>query len=383
MADLEAVVRRIENESPDIRVTRAEQVPPTYHAITNEWLTDVLCRDVPGAQVIGHSFDERDDGSSNRRRIFLSYNQAGQEAGLPATVFCKASELMLNRMLLGAIGVAQTEADFYNLIRPRLAIEAPQCLYAKFDPENFASLIMMEDIAGKVRFGHHTIAVTREMAEGMVRTLADLHGPLHGSVELGSATMPLRTWDAWWFELQAIAPLYPDSCDNGFVASEHLMSPALFARRAEIWPKTTRSVERHRELPQTLTHNDVHFKNWYITNEGQRMGLSDWQIACVGHWSRDVIYSLVTALTVENRRAWLEDLIRLYVRLMEGHGVAMPGMDEVWLNLRQQSLTALAFWTNTLRPPEGMPDMQPVDITEEFLRRIYAFMEDYQALDAF
>lgn len=383
MSDAETVKQRFAEEPSGLKVTKAEQVPPSYEAITDDWLTDVLCRGVDGAAVVGHRLDVRDDGSSNRRRIFLEYNKIGQEKGLPDTVFCKATEGLLNRIVLGVSGGAKSEADFYSLVRPRLEIEAPKALYGRFDPKNFASLIMMKDIAGDVRFGHHTIKVTRQMAESMVCTLAGLHGTFYESPELGSATLPYRTWDKWWFDLQEVAPLYADSCDQGFVASEHLMSPALFRRRDEIWPATTRSVERHRELPKTLTHNDVHFKNWYITNQDQKMGLSDWQIIAIGHWSRDLIYSLITALTIEDRRSWLEDLVRFYVERMNEHGINMPGENEIWLNLRQQSLSALAFWTNTLRPPKGMPDMQPLDITEEFLRRIYSFMEDYDALDSF
>ena len=64
-------------------VFRAEDVPPSYEAVTDEWLTDVLCTQVRDARVIGHSFDKRDDGSSNRRRIFLEYNDAGKAAGFP------------------------------------------------------------------------------------------------------------------------------------------------------------------------------------------------------------------------------------------------------------------------------------------------------------
>jgi hypothetical protein len=54
-----------------VLATRADQVPATYEAMTSEWLTAVVCRDVPGAEVTGFSFDARDDGSSNRRRNFL------------------------------------------------------------------------------------------------------------------------------------------------------------------------------------------------------------------------------------------------------------------------------------------------------------------------
>jgi hypothetical protein len=64
-------------------------VPGTYEAITPQWLTAVLCRTTPGAEVTAFRFGDRSDGSSNRARIWLTYNEAGQCAGLPPTVFCK------------------------------------------------------------------------------------------------------------------------------------------------------------------------------------------------------------------------------------------------------------------------------------------------------
>lgn len=383
MTEIADITKAYEQDDKESKVYSKDVVPPTYESITDEWLTDVLCGDTPGAQVVSHRLDERDDGSSNRRRIFLEYNDAGKAAGLPATVFCKMSEQLANRITLAASGAAELEAVFYNSIRPLLGIEAPTGIYAKFDPENFRSLIMMQDMAGQVRFGHHTIEVTREMAEGMVHTLAGLHGPVYEKPILKQ--LGLRNWSKWWKDMMDATPEFGPACDRAFVESIELglMTPALANRRAEIWPATMESARRHADLPETVTHNDVHFKNWYITNEGGRMGLSDWQIVCRGHWARDVIYALTTALTIENRRAWLEDLIKLYVELMKGHGVDMPGLDDVWFNLRQQLMTTLAFWTITLVPAPSMPDMQPRDITIEFLRRIYAAMEDYEALDAF
>src|SRR5690606_22816790 len=109
----------------------------------------------------------------------------------------------------------------------------------------------------------------------------------------------------------------------------------------------------------------------------------DSQCCTKGHWSRDLIYALITALTIENRRAWMEDLVKLYVEEMKARGVDMPPLEEVWFNLRQQLMTVLAFWTITLVPAPSMPDRQPRDITLAFLRRIYAAMDDYNTMDAF
>lgn len=375
------IIQIFENEQHDAKVIKASEVPTSYESITDEWLTDVLCRATPGAKVVSHSFDERDDGSSNRRRIFITYNDAGQ-AALPATVFCKAAETLQNRLVLGISGAAQSEVNFYNIVRPRLDLEAPVGIYAGFDPDNFASLIMLQDLGGKVEFCDDRTVVDWARATSQATTLAKLHSRFYQSPELGSKTLPFRTWHKWWRDMMAASPQFAESCDIAFGDSEALMPARLFRRREEIWPATDKSVARHEELPHGLIHCDVHLKNWYVTPDNV-MGLSDWQIVSAGHWSRDFVYTMTTALTIEDRRKWEKELLRFYLDKMQELGVPRISEDEAWVNLRQQLMTALAFWTITLVPAPGMPDMQPERTTKEFLRRLYAAIDDHDTLDSF
>ncbi|MET0547267.1 MAG: aminoglycoside phosphotransferase family protein [Caulobacterales bacterium] len=364
------------------QVTDPKEVPPTYEAMTPEWLTKVLCKAAPGSQVQGFRFDVRDDGSSNRRRIFIDYNQAGKDAGLPASVFCKAAENLHNRIVLGVSGTAAAEANFYNLVRERLPIEAPKALYAGFDPENFAYLIMMRDMGDSAQFPTDKTLLTRANAEAMVETLAGLHSTFFQSPELGSATIPFKTWPVWWSEMMTGAPTFPACCDAAFGEAESVIPARLFRRRAEVWPCTDKSVQRHNELPHTLIHSDVHIKNWYIAPSGA-MGLHDWQLATIGFWARDFVFSTTTALTVEQRRAWQLDLLRLYLEKMAQKGAPQMGFDEAFLNIRQQLMTALAFWTITLHPTADMPAMQPEDTTMELIKRMATAIDDYDSLDSF
>lgn len=380
--EIERVTRIFQSENLERPVTSAQEVPPSYAAITDEWLTSAICSQTHGARVTGHRFDERDDGSSNRRRIFLDYNEPGQAAEYPPTVFCKAAETLNNRLVTGLSRAAEIEADFYNLVRARIDFEAPQSIYAKFDTNSYASLIMLRDLGGSVSFCDDRTEVTRMMAEQQIVTLANLHACFYESAELGSRTLPFLTWPKWWARMMAASPDFANCCDAAFGESEDNMPARLFARRHEVWDATMQSVERHNQLPKTLIHCDVHLKNWYQSNSG-KMGLSDWQITSVGHWSRDLIYTMTTALTVENRRAWEQDLVRLYLDLMEERGVVREPLDQVWLNLRQQLMTALAFWTITLHPAQGMPDMQPLRTTRVFLNRLLTAIDDHQSLDSF
>lgn len=86
------------------KVTRANELPTSYEAITDEWLTAVLCGKHPGAQVVGHTTSAVDNGTSNRCGIRVSYNDAGRKVGLPERLFCKATHGLSNHIVFGLSG---------------------------------------------------------------------------------------------------------------------------------------------------------------------------------------------------------------------------------------------------------------------------------------
>lgn len=358
----------------------ATDIPISYEAFTPEWLTAVLCGGVPGARVEAFDFDARDDGTTNRRRIFLTYNEAGAAAGLPASVFSKATIDLNNRLTLGACGSAHAEATFYAKVRPRLAIEAPVAYHARFDPESFAYIVLLRDMAGEVTFCDENAPMGRARAESQIALLAELHGTFWRHADLGGPALPLVRWTDWWANLQTMD--YGIFCDKGVEAAEAVMPPRLFARRGEIWPATMASVERHHALPHTVLHADVHLKNWYVATDGA-MGLSDWQNCCIGHWGRDLAYAMTTALAPDDRRAWERDLVALYIDRLAAQGVPAIPFDEAFTIYRQQMLSALAYWTSTLCPPDDWADMQPSHTSTAFIARIATAIDDCDSLDSF
>jgi hypothetical protein len=360
-------------------VHRASQLPLSYEAITDEWLTDVLCRGHPGAAVTGHELSAPDSGSSNRRRIAVSYNDAGRRAGLPASLFCKASHELSNRLVLGMSGAAHCEVTFYNHVRSLLSIEAPQPYFAALDPQSFNSIVVLKDLSSDaLEFCSHRTVMTRARADSQIELLAALHGACYHRPELKAELVRFPTWSEYFQNTCAFG--MEEGSNQGFRAAEEVIPPRLYRRYAEIWPATVASVERHDRLPATLAHGDVHLKNWYVAGDG-RMGLSDWQCASRGHWGRDVAYALSTALTVEDRRAWERDLLGYYIDRLQAAGGPALAFDEAWGHYRQQMMSALTWWTITLAPAPGMPDMQPRDITVEFIRRIATAIDDLDSLD--
>jgi hypothetical protein len=287
---IQQITSAYEAERPHVseKIYSAAEIPLSYESITPEWLTAVICRKSPGAQVVSHRLGPTDEGSSNRRKIHLEYNDAGRRAELPQVLFCKATHGLANRIILGVSDGANCEAIFYNYIRPELDIEAPVGYFAAVDQESFNSIIMLNDISKSVtEFCSHRTRMTRERAESQMRLLATVHGTYHGRAESSAALTGIPSWTDYFnrtFEFGM-----EDGSNQGFLDGKDVIPPRLYARYPEIWPKTLASVRLHDAHPKTYAHGDVHLKNWYVAGNGE-MGLADWQCSHRGHWARDVCY---------------------------------------------------------------------------------------------
>ena len=362
-------------------VTRASEIPLGYEHITPEWLTAVLtARHSSDVKVTGFRLSEPDEGTSSRRRIYLEYNEAGTADGLPTSVFCKSTHHLENRFIIGMNGGIEAEVTFFDKVRARLDLTAPDCVYAAFDPASLNSIVILRDMEGEVTFCNYDTPLTRALAMSQMRGLASLHAAFYESPELDTTLSAWNTWEDY-FHITAKEAGFEQACQRGFSEAESVIPPGLFAREAEIWPATVTSIALHSRLPRTLVHGDPHLKNWYIAGP-ETMGMNDWQCSCKGHLSRDLSYCIAAALTVDQRREWEHDLVSYYVEQMREKGVTRLDFDEVWLSYRAQMFGALAWWTGTLGQPPEAPEMQPRDASLAFIGRVTHAMDDLDSLGA-
>ncbi|WP_068071736.1 phosphotransferase [Novosphingobium lentum] len=362
-------------------VHKARDLPLSYDAITAEWLADALGGGVPGAKVVQFALGPVDTGSSNRRKIALTWNATGQAAGLPTRLFCKATHDLANRVVLGISGGAMGEVDFFNHVRPLLDFEAPQSYFAGYNPANINSIVVLRDISDEVTsFCDHNTEMTLDRAKSQMRLLARAHGQGYSNPAVQQALKAIVTWPEFFMKTLDFG--MEAGSTKGFMDGKDVIPARTWNRHAEVWEKSLASVNRHKHLPLTLMHGDVHLKNWYIAGNGE-MGLGDWQCVSRGHWSRDVCYAISSALTVEHRRAWERELLAFYLDELAASGGPKVALDDALLDYRQQLMTALTWWTITLAPTDDIPDMQPRDITLEMVRRIGTACDDWDSLDSF
>jgi hypothetical protein len=356
----------------------AEDIPWCAEAISPAWLTAVICGAHPGAAVETVTVVGGSDGSSVRRRLAITYNEAGRHEGLPAQIFAKATPGLLTRLTAGL--VAPREGAFYRQIKPALNIETPQLYWTGADVVSGRSLHLFEDltITKNASFCHANTAISRAQALDMVGLLAMLHGRFYRS--------PRFATDLAW--LGNYADYVKTSAQNGarefhdraMLLAAPVVPADVMARREEIWPLLLAGMKASIEGPVTLLHSDVHLGNWYVTGEG-RMGLCDWAIVCKGHWARDFAYAVSTSLAIADRRDWEQELLRNYLAIFHAQGGPLVAFDEGWRSYRQHLFGALLMWTPTLCHSPTRPDMQSEGTSLEMIQRITMAISDLAALD--
>lgn len=363
-------------------VTSADEVPATFDAITDEWLTATLCSGTPGARVVSHEVSGGSDGASSRRAIHVRYDAAGERAALPTRLFAKSAESLQSRLFLVLGGVTEGEAIFYRDLRPQLdRLRSPRAFHAASDERTFRSIVLMDDLAaeGWAFPDPMTETLSRADAEAMVDQMAYYHAAFWGNRVQSVALARLQTTHAFQERLNAIG--IEKRALVGIERGRDDLPPGVLRRRDELIPATMAALRLNSSGVPTLLHQDVHQGNWLRDPEG-RLGLYDWQAVARGEWALDVTYALAVNLTVEDRRAWEDDLLRRYLERLGEEGVpAPPPFDEAKLRYRQQPFHVLIFALLTIGAGRMQPDMQPQDYMSRCLRRIATFIDDHDSID--
>lgn len=355
-------------------------VPGSTAELSTAWLTHALCRGHEGAAVTGFEIGTGSDGTSSRRPLTVSYNEIGTELGLPTALYTKSSPNLLTRLFCGLNRIMVFEGQFYLRIRPSLKIETPVGHHAVWDERSGRSMLILEDIVATrgVRFGDPTTTrIDRSQAEDMVDVMAGYHRAFWGSERLDSEFSWLVDASEWQHRMNAMMG-FGRMFRNGLKRSRDIMPASIVRREHEMWPALLRSLDLEAGRPRTLIHQDVHSRNWYVTGDG-RMGVYDWQANGKGSWAIDVPYALACALTVEDRRAWEQDLLRRYLDRL---GPVAPSFEQAWLSYRQQIIHGLAYWLATIGHTRLQPEFQPHEVCVAHIERMSQAAVDFDTLDA-
>jgi hypothetical protein len=319
-------------------------LPLNIDQVTAGWLTDALAVRSPGVRVEKLVTDRIIWGTATK--VFVRAGYAPQDGPLPPSRLCVKGGFREELRPIMARGY-QAEALFYRDIAPRLSDGLPPCHFADVDPDHGQGIVVLDDLAdGGGRFADSRVPLTSDTVAAGLEAMAGWHARtditdpwLAGPPNLRDlVTMIIgpQSWDAGMKQEQSalVRELFAD-CDrtvNGFHA---------------VWAAEDAA-------PKVLTHGDANLTNVYLDPVGAPTFV-DWQFPALNHWAHDVALFLVGALSIDDRRANEQALLRHYLGALAGFGGQAPGWDEAW---RDYGCHHLHGATYALTPDE----MQPADV---------------------
>jgi hypothetical protein len=356
-------------------------VPRSPQEVSAAWLTGALCGGVPGASVEEVRSAGGDAGTTTRRALLATYNAQGAAAGLPTRLFVKCTTTLAQRLMLGLGGLIHGEPGFYTEVRPGLAIEAPAGYFGAVDERSWHSVVVIEDVAATQGASFWTPATTidRSGIEDLLGGAAAWHGALWNRPAL-EAWPWLRTPAQQMRLIDTLIGL-ANRLPAGARRAREVLPPSLRTRQTDLYEGLRRSMAIAATGDRTYLHGDLHVANTYLTRHGRR-GVADWQTGLKGSWAHDFTYLLVTALAVEDRRAWESELLDLYLDRVAAAGGAPPPREAAWLAYRRATFYPYFAWTYTLGRSRLQPAFQPDAVSLTLIGRIAAGMEDLASLSA-
>jgi len=307
-------------------------IPNQATDITADWLNerlgdtfgtiaDVRCEHIgEGVGILGEV-----------ARLHLSYVDG--ETG-PATVVAKCQSLFAeNIMLSQMMGFYEREVNFYNELANELAMKVPDCHIAEIAPEGAPFVLVMEEVTGA-----HAVdqleGATKEETEAILTTIAGLHArfwnndalaglewlpPMNNDMYKGAGGLIEANWDAFVETWSAKVP-------------------------AEVLNWCEQLKPRYAEMadycatwrPQTYAHTDVRADNFFFGGSAGDgvVTVLDFQLSTrhVGAW--DVANFLGASVTVEDRRAWQDDVLAAYHQALIDNGVTDYSLEELTFHYR-------------------------------------------------
>lgn len=339
-----------------------ERLPDRLVQIDARWLESALQEKFPGVRLASLDFVETLQGTSTKALLRVDYADRNRHIDLPSDIWIKGN-FADDRQFMADMDIYTNEVRFYRDYQGQCGVNSPQCFYARSDDATGQGILLLENLHQRpVRFGRGRDSLNERSALQLMEMLATLHARWWQS--------PLLATDFAW----TVDPLpdghvgayYREMCQptnwaNRCAQVHALGLPRSLLDHEQMIPAMARLQQIDRGEPQCILHGDAHFANLFVEADG-RPGLFDWQCLRHGHWAHDVNYCLVSALDIEDRRAWEKALLSHYLDALraEFHRLerdcAPPSFDEAWLAFRQQNLYGLFMWicnTNDLQPQEN------------------------------
>jgi thiamine kinase-like enzyme len=334
-------------DTPPIPERAGDLTPALLNRMIQPMRPDVKVQTVEVTDAKMFGTDAGLVSTANRVKLRVRYTAGTKTANeLPTDIVLKLARTDIQ---LGPLYANETR--FYQKLSRDVGIEIPFCLGAVFNPETQRFAMLLGDLsAAGARFPN----VMDETSEAHITDLVDILAKLHARYW----DSPRFAGDLSWLETHVTGTLAEFMNYNCPIAGKYGLRDDKFKRElveelgttAEDLIRGTKALQIHQsKLPQTICHGDAHFGNTYIHADG-RVGLCDWQLSARGHCMHDVNYTIVTALSIGQRRKLERQLLEFYIDRLRAYGVkSPPSFEQIWNEYRRGVIWS--FWVGWVETP--------------------------------
>ena len=350
-------------------------VPENSSAIDPAWLNAALGSRHPGVRVAGVEVIDREELTNHHCRLRMEYDES---ANCPDTMFCK---LLPGdspaREAVAATGMGLREARFYESMAMEIGLRVPTPYVARWDPKSGAFVLLLEDL--KATGAGISDGLTTVEPDAAARALEDL-----AALHVRFSSSQRRAAEAGWVAAPMYQPGYGSAMLKAGLDEHPERLSADFASLARLYIDGSDALHAlWQEGPKTVIHGDPHIGNLFdpVPNPGMRTGFLDWGIISTGTPLRDVSYFMNLSLSIEDRRANEEALLRHYLDIWNSGSEFPLSFDEAWRSHRIHAAYCVLACCQIVSFPSGQSEARRV-FSEAFLARSEAAISDLDSLAA-
>lgn len=303
-------------------------------------------------------------GTATKVRLQIAWDEPGRAAGLPERLILKGGFAEHGEAMSAIYAI---EARFYDTFQPVLGVNSPRCLGVLDDAARHQHLVLLEDLDTRaVRFHRVLDPVPPERVRAFLDLLACLHGRTWELRDDPARYAGLHRWQALPTDAMgeyARGQLVPETWSRFMRLPRALAVSRLFHDSGRMEAALRRIDAFTAGQPRCLVHGDFHLGNLYDDADGAPAAL-DWQSYCVGHWSHDVTYFMVSALDMAVRRRGERDLLAFYLDRLADNGGSPPSLEEAMAAYRLQLADGLFYWM--VNPPEWQAEENNCAVAPRF-----------------
>ena len=320
--------------------------PVQPHEVTAEWLTAQLRESgalSPDRAVRDITTTSIGDGVGLLGlvvRMELTYDDGEGEAGPSSVVVKFAHPVAANRAIAMNTRMYEREVTFFNQIAGSVDVPMPRCYAAEVDTTTGENIVVLEDMR-HYRAADQVEGVSPEGAKLIIDAIVPLHAKFWGDTDQELLSTAMRVDGEY---IDGLSPGVEGTWERCVEQFGYCITPDVLA---ELDRYIAGIRELHRVMgrrTQTLVHGDVRVDNVMFGDDDQHpVVMIDWQAVMVSNPLQDLAYLLSQNLTIEDRRAHEDELVRYYYNRLLELGVRDYTLEQCWEDYDVGVLYLLAY----------------------------------------